>query len=61
MIVPNPFVGTALHAVGGLSAASCYVPFQKIKQWSWNSFWLVQATFAWLFMPLLIGWLTVPD
>lgn len=60
MISPNPLSGTFLHAVGGISAATCYVPFQKTSSWSWNSYWLVQATFAWLFFPILIGFITVP-
>ena len=61
MIVPNPIIGTGLHAIGGISAAACYMPNAKTRQWSWNTFWLVQALFAWLIAPLIIGWLTVPD
>ncbi len=61
MISPNPILGTGLHAVGGMSAASCYLPFQKVKSWTWESYWLLQATFAWFFFPLLIGYFTVPD
>jgi len=57
----NPILGTLFHAVGGASASTCYLPSQKTKQWSWGTFWLVQSAFAWLIMPLLIGWLTVPD
>lgn len=57
----NPILGTIFHAVGGASASSCYLPSQKIRQWSWGSFWLVQSAFAWLIMPLLVGYLTVPD
>ena len=57
----NPLLGTFFHAVGGASASTCYLPNQKTKQWSWGTFWLVQSAFAWLIMPLLIGWLTVPD
>ena len=57
----NPILGTLLHAVGGASASTCYLPNHKTKQWSWGTFWLVQATFAWLLMPLLLGWLTVPS
>jgi L-rhamnose-H+ transport protein len=62
MIVPspNPVLGTTLHSFGGISASTCYVPFQKVKQWSWETYWLVQAFFAWLIMPLIIGVLTVP-
>lgn len=58
---PNPLIGTAFHAIGGVSASSCYVPFQKTKQWSWGTFWLVQAMFAWIIMPIVIGVITVPD
>jgi len=60
MITPNPIIGTGLHAIGGISAASCYLPNTKTKKWSWGTFWLAQALFAWVIMPLLIGWLTVP-
>ena len=61
MITPNPLIGTGLHAVGGVSAASCYMPFEKVKNWSWGTFWIVQSFFAWLIMPLLIGYFTVPE
>ena len=57
----NPILGTLLHAIGGASASSCYLPYQKVNRWSWGTFWLVQAFFAWLIMPLIIGYLTVPD
>ncbi|MCL4484057.1 MAG: rhamnose:proton symporter [Bacteroidetes bacterium] len=60
MITPNPILGTGLHAIGGASAASCYLPGTQTRKWSWGTFWLVQALFAWVIMPLIIGWLTVP-
>lgn len=61
MIQPNPIVGTGLHAVGGVSAASCYMPYEGVKKWTWETFWIVQALFAWLIMPVVIGYFTVPD
>ena len=60
MITPNPIMGTGLHAVGGISASACYLPFNETSKWSWGSFWLVQAAFAWLIMPIVIGLITVP-
>ena len=57
----NPLIGTFTHAIGGVSASTCYVPYQKVKKWSWDSYWLLQATFAWFIFPFLIGFLTVPD
>ncbi|MDR0811779.1 MAG: hypothetical protein LBN23_05880 [Paludibacter sp.] len=59
-MLSNPVLGTALHAVGGMSASACYLPSQKTKQWSWGTFWLVQSVFAWLVMPLVAGYFTVP-
>lgn len=56
----NPILGTAIHAIGGASAACCYLPFEKIKKWSYESFWIVQALFAWLIVPIIVGYLTVP-
>lgn len=61
MVTPNPVIGTGLHAVGGISASTCYLPFHRTKKWSWGTFWLVQASFAWVIMPVVIGILTVPD
>jgi L-rhamnose-H+ transport protein len=60
VITSNPIIGTGLHAIGGISAASCYLPNTQTKKWSWGTFWLAQALFAWVIMPLLIGWITVP-
>ncbi len=60
MMPSNPILGTALHAIGGIAASSCYTPQSKVKNWSWGTFWLVQASFAWVIAPLLLGWLTVP-
>lgn len=61
MIPTNPIIGTGLHALGGISASSCYIPFSKTKKWSWGSYWLIQAAFAWIIMPFIIGFFTVPQ
>jgi L-rhamnose-H+ transport protein len=60
-MISNPLIGTGLHAIGGISASACYLPSNKTKRWSWGTFWLVQALFAWVLMPVIIGILTVPD
>ncbi len=60
MITTNPVIGTGLHAIGGVSAASCYLPGTQTRKWSWGTFWLAQALFAWIIMPAVLGWLTVP-
>ncbi|MEN8229907.1 MAG: L-rhamnose/proton symporter RhaT [Bacteroidota bacterium] len=60
MITPNPIIGTGLHAIGGISASSCYLPNTQTRKWSWGTYWLAQALFAWIIVPLIIGWITVP-
>jgi L-rhamnose-H+ transport protein len=60
-MVSNPILGTFLHALGGISASSCYLPNAKTHRWSWGTFWLVFSLFAWFIVPLVVGWLTVPD
>ncbi|QHN02963.1 rhamnose/proton symporter RhaT [Granulicella sp. WH15] len=58
---PNPFLGVLFHWTGGLSAASCYLPFRGIRQWSWEIYWLVQGCFSWIVAPLLLAALLVPE
>lgn len=53
-------LGLLIIAVGAFCQSSCYVPINKIKKWSWESYWLVQGVFAWLIFPLLGALLAVP-
>ena len=46
-------LGLLIIAVGSFCQSSCYVPINKIKQWSWESYWFVQGIFAWLVFPFL--------
>ena len=49
------------HAIGATAAACCYVPQKRVKGWSWQSYWLTQAAFCWLLLPIAGAFLTVPD
>jgi L-rhamnose-H+ transport protein len=60
-MAPNPVLGIALHALGGLAAASFYVPSRGARGWSWETYWLTQAFFSWFLVPIVGAWLTVPD
>ena len=53
-------IGLLIIAVGAFCQSSCYVPINKIKKWSWESYWLVQGVFAWLVFPFLGALLAVP-
>ena len=53
------FAGLLIIAVGSFCQSSCYVPINKIRQWSWESYWLVQGVFAWLVFPFIGALLSV--
>lgn len=53
-------IGLLIIAIGAFCQSSSYVPINKIKNWSWESYWLVQGVFAWLIFPLLGALLAVP-
>jgi L-rhamnose-H+ transport protein len=57
----NILIGLLIIAVGAFCQSSSYVPINRIKQWSWESYWIVQGVFAWLLFPLLGAWLAVPE
>ena len=54
-------IGLLIIAVGAFCQSSCYVPINKIKNWSWESYWIVQGVFAWVLFPFLGALLAVPE
>ncbi len=54
-------IGLLIIAIGSFCQSSSYVPIKRVKDWSWESFWLVQGLFAWLVFPLLGAMLAVPS
>jgi L-rhamnose-H+ transport protein len=60
-IPAHPLLGVALHAVGALFASTCYTPERRVRGWSWQTYWLTQASFCWFLLPILGAWLTIPD
>ncbi len=57
----NPFQGVMLHAIGGLAAASFYLPCKAVKRWSWENYWLAQGLFAWIIAPWVLALTIVPN
>lgn len=56
----NTLLGLVIIALGSFCQSSSYVPINKVREWSWESFWLTQGIFAWLVFPLLGALLAVP-
>ncbi len=58
-MAPNPFLGVILHAIGGLAAASFYLPYKKVRGWSWETYWITGGVFSWLVAPAVFGLVVV--
>ena len=54
-------LGLLIIAIGSFGQSSSYVPINKVKNWAWESFWIVQGIFAWLVFPFLGALLGVPQ
>lgn len=57
----NIILGVVFHAIGGFASGSFYIPYRRVKGWSWESYWLVGGIFSWVIAPLVFGLLTVKD
>lgn len=53
-------LGVLFHSLGGIAAGSFYMPYNKVKGWAWESYWMVGGTVSWLIVPPLAAWITVP-
>ena len=58
---PNPALGVLLHAIGGFASASFYLPYRKVKGWSWETFWLVGGVFSWIIAPWTFALIQTPQ
>jgi len=54
-MTPNPAIGVVFHWLGGLASGSFYVPYRKVKLWSWETYWLAGGIFSWIVAPWVIG------
>ena len=55
------FLGIIFHSIGGFSSGSFYMPFKKVKDWAWESYWIVGGFFSWLIVPPIAAYLTIPN
>ena len=54
-------LGILFHSLGGGASGSWYMPYNWVKQWRWEIFWIVGGIFSWLIMPFLAVLFTIPD
>ncbi|MEO8764023.1 MAG: L-rhamnose/proton symporter RhaT [Ginsengibacter sp.] len=53
-------IGIIFHFIGGFASGSFYVPYKKVRNWSWETYWLIGGLFSWLIVPPIAAWLTIP-
>ena len=53
-------LGILYHSLGGIASGSFYMPFNKVRGWSWESYWMFGGFFSWLIVPPIAAWITVP-
>jgi len=54
-------LGILFHSIGGFSSGSFYMPFKKVKDWAWESYWIIGGFFSWLIVPPVAACLTIPN
>jgi L-rhamnose-H+ transport protein len=54
-------VGVILIMFGGLASGAFYLPLKYVKNWSWETGWLIQGLSAWVLAPWIIALITVPS
>ncbi len=56
----NTLLGILLIAIGTFAGSSYYVPINKIKKWSWETYWITQGVVSWIVLPWLFTLYAIP-
>lgn len=54
-------LGTIFVLLGGFANGTFYIPFKRVKTWSWEVYWLVGGIFSWIVAPWIFSFATVPE
>ncbi len=57
----NPALGVTIFTLGGLAGAVFYLPFKKVKNWAWESYWFIYAVFGLVLVPWVLAFGTSPN
>lgn len=55
------FIGLLLIATGAFTSGSFAIPFGKIKDWKWETYWLIYSFGAYTLFPLIACLILAPD
>jgi L-rhamnose-H+ transport protein len=57
----HPGLGVLIFTLGGLAGAVFYLPFKRVKNWAWESYWLIYAVFGLVVVPWALALSTSPN
>ena len=57
----NPALGVLIFVLGGLAGAVFYLPFKRVKDWAWESYWMIYAVFGLIVVPWVLALSTSPN
>jgi len=57
----NPALGVLIFALGGLAGAVFYLPFKKVKNWAWESYWFIYAVTGLVIVPWVLAFTMSPN
>ena len=57
----NILLSILLISLGGAAGASFYVPIKRVRDWSWETYWIVQGIVSWIIGPWVMALCTVPN
>jgi len=57
----NPLLGVILHMIGGFASGSFYIPYRKVRNWAWESYWLAGGFFSWIIVPWVLALMVSPE
>ena len=55
------FYGILLISTGAFMSGSFAIPFDKVKNWKWENYWLIYSLFAYVVVPVIVCLLFVPS
>ena len=60
-LAANPLLGVLLYVLGGAAGASFYLPFRKVKNWAWESYWMVYCLAGLILVPWALAFAVSPN
>ena len=57
----HALLGIIFHSLGGMSSGSWYMPYDWVKKWRWEIYWITGGLFSWLIMPFIAVSVTIPE